>query len=210
MSCREFVQGTFPVIHCDDVSGGYAGRFAKRWPRELQKTSSWKQAFARGEKLARRVASSPQQLSIPSHSADLVTSSMVVTQFDHEPYGYFSAQSTAKLGPIEQAEAQQLQLAAETLQDTLFSGQLRGHFAEIARVLSPEGVCYLSFEMFHKVPGSSRLHLVQGVPEIFRVAAELFYFDEKRLPSEEWMSSFCNRGEPSLVASLLLHPQTAC
>jgi hypothetical protein len=89
-------------------------------------------------------------------------------------------------------------------------GQLRGHFAEIARVLSPEGVCYLSFEMFHKVPGSSRLHLVQGVPEIFRVAAELFYFDEKLLPGEEWMSSFCNRGETSLVASLLLHPPTAC
>jgi hypothetical protein len=89
----------------------------------------------------------------------------------------------------------------------LFSGQLRGHFAEIARILAPEGVCYLSFEMFHQVPNSSRLHLVQGVPEILTMAGEHFYFDENLLPGEEWMKPFRNRGEPSLVASLLLHPK---
>jgi hypothetical protein len=207
VSCREFVQGKFPLIFCEDVSGGYSGRFAKRWSRELQKVSSWKQVFARGDKLARRVESSQQQLSIPSHAADLVTSSMVVTQFDHEPYGFFFAQSAEKLGPIDQAEAKQLQPAAQAVQDMLFSGQLRGHFAEIARILAPEGVCYLSFEMFHQVPNSSRLHLVQGVPEILTMAGEHFYFDENLLPGEEWMKPFRNRGEPSLVASLLLHPK---
>lgn len=87
--CPTFDKGALPVTNCEDVTGGYAESFARRIGRTLQGVQSWRKAIERTVTLARKVRGT-QRLSLPSGSVDLVTSSMVVSQFEHEPYQFSS------------------------------------------------------------------------------------------------------------------------
>ena len=87
--CANFDKGALPVTNCEDVTGGYAETFARQVGQTLRGVQSWRKAVERCVALARKVRGA-QRLSLASGSVDLVTSSMVVSQFEHEPYQFFS------------------------------------------------------------------------------------------------------------------------
>ena len=84
MCCGAFERGERPAICNEDVTGGYAGEFGRRVDDELDGVRSWKQAFARAAALASSASHHATSVTIPDASVQLVTSSMVISQFDHE------------------------------------------------------------------------------------------------------------------------------
>lgn len=61
-------------------------------------------------------------------------SSMVVSQFDHEPYAFFSKLVTLQFGSCLWAEEEQLRPLMEKLRSELFRLQVEGHVREIHRL----------------------------------------------------------------------------
>ena len=203
-TCEAFATGEFPKIHREDVTGGYASRFGRAVTDELRTVRNWAEAFSKATRLARRLDKVHDRLPIDDDSADLVTSSMVISQFAHEPYEFFSRRTAEQIGPPRADKEQQLLPAMEKLRSTLFVGQVRQHCQEIDRMLSPDGVCYLSFEMFHAVPSSETWFLVEGVAKVLEVLDESFLFCCDLIPESQSIQRFQVGQSPSMVFSLAL------
>ena len=205
LRCLAFEKGTRPTVYYEDVTGGFATEFGKRITKELRGVKSWKEAFSKGEGLAKRLRTQHQhRLDIPDHSIELVSSSMVVSQFEHEPYDFFSRQAAKKLGPPETREEQTLQPAMERLRDLLFRNQLERHCEEIRRFLSPGGRCYMSFEMFHETPGANNWFVAHAMGSAFEVLGKYFLFDFDIISQQETLTRFQTAGAASLVFSFVL------
>ena len=137
--CGAFERGEEPSIHYEDATAGYASEFGRCIEGELQTVRSWKQAFARAADVADRVRRHRTIMTIQDASIQLVTSSLVVSQFDHEPYNFFALRTADRLGPPSADVEQRLAPAMESLRATLFAAQVEGHCQEIKRILAPEG-----------------------------------------------------------------------
>ena len=148
-----------------------------------------------------------ERMKIEDSTVDLVTSSMLVSQFAHEPYTYFSQRTAERLGRPSDEEEAGLLPALEALCDALLEYQVQAHFDEIDRILAPGGVCYLSFELFHTVPGRRQWFLVDGVPLFFQALADRYYFNFDALLSDDMVTRFQTGNEPSLVFTALLEPK---
>lgn len=159
-TCTAFERGDCPVCHREDVTEGYASAFAENVVDALRELRSWRQALAQANALAKRIRRHRTSLGIDAASVDLTTSSMVVSQFEHEPCEYFSRRVADMLGPPTQNEERRLGPAMETLRTTLLSNQIEGHCDEIARILAPGGRCLMSFELFHLNRETGRWFLV--------------------------------------------------
>ena len=145
------------------------------------------------------------QISVADASVELVTSPMVISQFDHEPYTYFSHRAADSLGQPSQRE---LAPAMERLRSQLFSVQVERHCQGIVRMLAPGGVCYMSFELFHVVPRGVQWFLVQGVAKVLEVVRRYFLFRWDIIGEDQTLTRFQAEGEPSLVCSLVLEPKS--
>lgn len=203
-TCAAFAVGELPVIHCADVTGGYASEFGGRIVDELQPVRTWKDAFSKATGLADRLATHRLPLPIDDGSVDLVTSSMVVSQFVHEPYDYFSRRTAELLGPPATDEEPRLRPAMHRLRSSLLSGQMRGHCEEIQRILAPGGLCYLSFEMFDAEPGMKQWQLIEGMAKVLEAIGRYFYFNFDIIPEQESITRFQTPGGSSLVLSVVL------
>ena len=132
---------------------------------------------------------------------------MVVSQFEHEPYGFFSQQALERLGRPSPREEDRVRPAMEKLRDTLLANQIEGHCAEILRLLAPGGRCFMAYEMFHREPGHDRwrmvteMHLAQG-----RIARH-FDFDFDGVPNPALDPSFENAHGKSVVQHYVLTPR---
>ena len=102
---------------------------------------------------------------------------MVVSQFEHEPYDYFSRQAAALLGPPRAPEEDRLRPAMEKLRQTLLSNQIEGHCREVKRIIIRDGRFFLAFELFHGEAGGNRLHLIEPMHDALRLLARHFDFD---------------------------------
>lgn len=202
--CSAFRKGSLPHIHRQDVTGGYADAFGAAVADALGGIDSWRQAFKRGAALAARLKRASHALDIADHSVDLVVSSMVMSQFEHEPYGYFSKQVHDLIGPPSPQEQVRLGPAMEKLRETLLTNQIDGHCTEINRLLAPGGRGFLAFEMFHRESGADGWSLV---PEMHRALAQIsrhFTFDFEDGPNPVVDPSFENAQGHSVVHHLLL------
>ena len=201
--CEAFIKGESPSIHYEDVAGGYASEFGRRLLRELRDARTWERAFSRAAKLAGRIRSS-ERISIGDSSVDLVTSSMLVSQFAHEPYNFFSFRAAERLGPPTPEQEKRLLPAMEKLRSALFTHQVQRHLDEVQRILAPGGVCYLSFEVFAAVPHSHQWFMVEGVSKVLEAAGNRFHFNFDIIPENESIIGFQTGEDRSLTFCVVL------
>lgn len=205
--CAAFARGDRPNIVYADITAGFATAFGRDILDALHDCRSWKQAFARAVSLVDHADRERTPLPLPDQCADLVTSSMVVSQFEHEPYDYFSRCALERLGSPSPAEQERLQPTMDALRSTLLRRQLARHCDEIARILAPDGRAYLSFELFHLSPFPDRWFVVEGMPSLLDIFGQRFLFDFDIIPQSETVTRFQVADEPSLVLSLVLAPK---
>ena len=206
--CAAFAYGDLPLIHHADITEGYASEFGRLILGELEASKNWKQAFTRAISLTERLKSYRKQIPIPNDSADLLTSSMVISQFDHEPYNYFSQCGAEILGMPTERESLDLLPKVEELHERLLLNQVERHCREIRRMLAPGGSCYLSFEMFHIHPTNhGQWFMVQHMGRILDVIGRHFLFRFDILDLSETITKFHNQDSPSLVHSYVLTPK---
>lgn len=206
--CEAFRRGGWPAVHVRDVTGGYATAFAEGLINELSGVTSWKQAFGRARALAKRVSRAKRPdsgLDIPDGSVDLATSAMVMSQFEHEPYGYFSSQAAKVLGPPDARDEIRLRQGLEGLRDTLLANQFEGHCAEIRRILAPGGRCLMSFELFHF--NADEWFLVKEMNALLPLLETHFRFSFAGIPERDCLMQIDLRESESLVLSFLLEPR---
>ncbi len=205
--CASYVRGEEPRVHEQDITGGYAGAFAEGVPRAVREVDSWRQAFRHASALAKRAERHRSSLDVPDGSVDLVTSAMVVSQFEHEPYTYFSRQAATRLGRPSMEEEKRLRPALETLRDKLLLNQVERHCDEIGRMLAPEGRCFMSFELFQLDRRDGRWFLVKEMYEALKVLGQRFRFDFNVLSTEDAVTRFETGESASLVYAFLLAPR---
>lgn len=202
--CAAYERGDQPGVHYEDVTAGYGAEFGREILAELRGVRSWRQAFVRAQALANRVDYHRTCTTIADASVQFVTSSMVISQFDHEPYEYFSHCAADLLGPPIAKEEKQLLPLMKSLRETLLAKQVVRHCEEIKRILAPGGYCYISFEMFHVVPEKPQWFLVEGMATALDIIGRHFVFDFDLLPQDQQMSRFRAGDAASLVFSFLL------
>ena len=206
--CEAFERSDRPRVYYQDVTGGFADAFGRSVLGELHGVRSWRQALECATALVERLGPLQQtHVSIPDSSVDLVTSSMVVSQFEHEPYDYFARQVAEMLGPPAPGEERKLRSALESLRSTLLVNQVRRHCREIARILAPGGRCYMAFEIFHPVPNATHGFLVTGASQALETIGEHFHFNFDIIPEDRLLMRFETPDAPSLACSLVLEPK---
>lgn len=207
LRCAGFRKGECPTVHYEDVTGGHASGFARGVPDMLQGVRSWRQALGRAKSLAERAKQIRQRLSIPSGSVELVTSSMVLSQFEHEPYQYFSQRAADHLGKPTRADEEHLLPAMERLRTELLVTQIHRHCEEIRRLLRPGGVCYISFELFQRRDPEGHWFLVEPMHRALEVLGRYFEFRFDVLRDRDMVGRFDGGGKPSIVCRFVLEPK---
>ena len=202
--CVAFERGDLPMVHYADVTAGYASSFGRAVSTNLRRVRSWKQAFEGARTLAGRVRHHRGMLNIAKDSVQMVTSSMVMSQFEHEPYGFFSQHVAAQIGPPSPEDKVQLKATMEGLRTSLLDDQIERHCEEIDRILAPGGRCYLSFEMFHCLAEKKQWIAVEGMPKMLEEIGRRFHFNFDLLGEAESLTRFEVRGGVSLVGSYVL------
>ncbi|MCH8878981.1 MAG: hypothetical protein IID34_03760 [Planctomycetes bacterium] len=202
--CAAFEKGEQPSVHYEDVTAGYSTEFGREILSELQHVRSWKQAFARAMALATRIGQHRTHTSIADSSVQLVTSSMVISQFDHEPYEYFARRAAEMLGPPTAKEEERLLPVMKALHEVLLRRQVERHCEEIRRILAPDGYCYMSFEMFHVVPAAAHWFLVERMAKALEIVGRHFLFNFDIIPHLQPMTHFQTGDTPSLTFSFML------
>jgi hypothetical protein len=205
--CGAFEIGSWPRIHLEDATGGYANAFAQGSGPALDGIGTWKQALSRANALIRRIKRESKvltRLGIADSSVDLVTSSMLLSQFEHEPYDYFSRLVGRLIGAPGADEERRLNGAMEQLRDILVDYQIEEHCAEIRRILAPGGRVFMSFELFHLDPHRDDWFLVKQTHRALAMLDRYFHFDFDLLDARDSVTRFQVRGATSLVLSLVV------
>ncbi len=176
-TCLSYRRGSLPYIHRQDATGGYASAFGVMIGAEIEDATSWRQAFRRANTLAGRLKGRRSRIGIADHSIDLIVSSMLMSQFELEPYGYFSKQAQARLGSPTKQEDSRLRPLMEALRTTLLSNQIEGHCDEIERIMATDGRAFVAFELFHYDRDSGRWYMVSQMHAALATLARRFDFD---------------------------------
>ncbi len=202
--CTAFKRGAEPKIHGEDATAGYASAFATALAEELPRATSWKQAFGAANALSKRIGRQRDPLDIADHSVDLVTSSMLLSQFETQPYNYFAEQAATLLGRPRRRDERRLDAAMKALRTTLLTNQVASHCQEIERILAPGGRCFMAFELFHYDSERECWFLVGQMHQALAIVAERFEFDFDLLPETDLALRFEPPGKSSLVYAFIL------
>ncbi len=209
--CAAFQRGSRPMVHYRDATGGYASSFARQVPDSLADAGTWKQAMGCAGKAARRARRQTTPLDIPDGSIDLITSSMLISQFDKEPYTYFSRQAASRLGKPTDRDERQLQSTTEALRFELFTAQAERHCDEIKRIMAPGGRCLFAFEMFQRDAADDGWFLVRECHAALEIMESRFAFDFDALSPRDMITRVEVGAEPSLVQVFLVrHKSGSC
>lgn len=209
LACAAFDLGERPAIHAGDVTQGFASACGTAMGEALSGAGTWRQALRAAAAAAKRTRRHRHSLAIADGSVDLVTSSMLISQFDAEPYGYFSHQAAARFGLPDESEERRLRGESRRLRSLLLATQIERHCDEIERILAPGGRCFMSFEMFHFDAGSGRWFLVEEMHRALAYLAGRFDFDFDAVPASDNVGRFQGQGAVSLVHSFVLAPKGA-
>jgi hypothetical protein len=203
--CETFEFGTHPVFIEGDATQGRASFFAHRVSEMIPRAKNPKVVFKNALREVGRLKQYSKPLPIEDHSVDFITSSMVVSQFEFEPYGFLSQNMAQKFG-INELNRMESHLTPhmEKLRSNLFPMLVEGHFADMHRMLQPDGRVYFSLETFHRPQGSDRWFACRNLDTILEVIGKYFWFDFETLPD------CCNPdrvevlGGESLISSYVL------
>ncbi len=207
-ACKAYERGERPFVHCHDVTGGYASAFARDSFESVKCAGSWRQAIKQAGRAARRTRHGGAPIDIPDGSVDLVTSSMLLSQFSYEPYQYFSEQVALKLGPPSAQDERQLAKPLGMLRDTLTVNQIECHLDEVDRIMAPDGRLFVAFEMFHYDPERGAYYLVGDMHRALEILDRRFDFDFDLLATQNSVVETRVHDEPSVVHAFLLRRRT--
>ena len=207
--CAAYEPGLEPYFLTADITQGRASAFARRAEKIVPSARTVEQSFQKGLSEVRRCASVQEEIDIPSDSIDLVTSSMVVSQFDHEPYTYFSKLLVDVFGmeQVLRKENKVLHLV-NRLRGELFRVQVEGHAREMHRILDKaHGKAYLSVELFRSVPQQRDSYfLVHEITQALDVLNEYFHFEFTPIPSEKTLRTHASGDGNSIILCLMMTP----
>lgn len=206
--CSAYLPGKYPVFHEADVSQGRGMEFAENLPQLLAGTKTPRKSFS---KAAARVKSIKSGVPIPvdDGSVDFITSSMVASQFDFEPFGYFLRCVIDKFGEESVLNGAKALGAWEIdLRNAVYRLLMEGHCEEMLRLLSPGGVIYFSIETAHKKQGATTWFQPETVPTTLEMIGRFFDFDLDVLPdiAAPEVAGAVGGGN-SLIQSYLLRPK---
>jgi hypothetical protein len=209
MACANYVPNTKPEFLRWDVTAGFASDFAHGLEKICAKSRSPKDALCKAVHLCDQL-SVRKPLPIASQSVDLITSSMVVSQFDIEPLGFVVALLQAAFGAEELARLiHVLQPLFDELRKKLFLAQARAHLFEIHRLLRPNGVAYFSLELFRQHELENRHFMVMQMGQVLDMINQMFSFDFALLGDEITLRRSMIGERESLIQSYVLRPYVA-
>ena len=91
--------------------------------------------------MARKAKEPLEPLDLADGSVDFITASMLIYQFEAEPYRYFSNFSGENLGAPSAAEENRLNGSMAALRSDLLTTQIDWLGQKIHRLLAPNGRC---------------------------------------------------------------------
>lgn len=177
-SCANYDPAVNPSFLKADITGGVSRNFAEKTEKYILACKTPKSAFLKAIAIVDQYKYKP--MPIPNNSIDLVTSSMVISQFDVEPYKYFSFLLEKRFGRSELVKyAAKLMPLMEKLRTKLFCLQVESHIKEIYRILkkNKKSRAYFSAELFRSHSDSDSYFLVQDMPKAIEVIGKYFYFE---------------------------------
>jgi SAM-dependent methyltransferase len=206
--CSNYSPAEFPRFLHADVTRGAAENFARQVDVILRKAKRPQHAFRE----AIHVSTHPRAdtlLPLADHSMDFITSSMLASQFDFEPYTYFIRNLYLHFGrdSVEQ-NIDAINALAATLRNNLFLTQVDAHCQEISRLLKPDGRIYFSIEALHREEPSEHWFYAEIFSKAMEIVARHFLFDLETLPELIVpIRTEMVRGGASIVHSYLLLPK---
>lgn len=208
--CESYHPGSEPLFLNRDITSGRATAFAKRIALLVKSSNTPKQAFRKALEEARRCHAVDEKIPIEDHSLDLVTSSMVVSQFDHEPYGFFSKLLFQHFDSKILKEEASLIPLMEELRSEFFQIQIEGHIKELYRLVKKEGGrVYFSVELFHSLSDQNELFMVHEIPKAMEELGRYFFFDFQAIPHDQALRKIEKENQVSILTSFLLKPKEA-
>ena len=134
---------------------------------------------------------------------------MVVSQFDSEPYLYFSKLLKLEFGRERIFRKEKILLPLmEALRKTLFKIQLDGHVKELYRLVNKaQGNVYFSVELFRSLPERDEFFLVHEMPYVLNILSNYFLFDFTLFPLESTLKRMEIGEGRSVIQSYLLTPR---
>jgi hypothetical protein len=209
--CANFAPGEFPHFVHADVTQGIAEHFAREVPGILQRAQNPRQAFRRAIQASEHPGGN-KLLPLADHSVDFITSSIVVSQFDFEPYTYFVRNLLLRFGrQLAGRRIEELETLEKTLRDNLFHAQVEGHCREMLRLLKRQGRVYFSIESLHKDKPTDPWFHVEVASKAMGIIGKHFYFDLESLPeiAVPECTPMVNGGASVIHAYLLLPKDSA-
>jgi len=189
LTCRRYEPANEPRFIKADITGGVARSFAGKIEKYITSCKTAKDAFIKAIACAERYHYSP--IPVKDNSMDLVTSSMVLSQFDYEPYTYFATLLEQRFAreQLEKHESKLLPLM-EKLRSRLFALQVENHTREMHRIVKKDGESrvYLSAELFRSYPGSDNYFLVQDMAVALETLDKYFFFKFDKTSGDKLLS----------------------
>lgn len=210
--CAGYTAGPSPQFVTADVTLGRAGEFARRMTAAALTCETAVQCFQKAIEVCQDCTAIREELPLQTGSMDLVTSSMVVSQFEHEPYGFFSKLLAGRYGDDLVQHEKELTPLMETLRTKLFEMLLDAHLSEIYRAVNKEhGKVYFSVELFSSLlqPEEDQYFLVQGMPQTLEKLRTLFLFDFTVVPLQRTYRRIKMGAQAFIIQSYVLTPITA-
>lgn len=207
--CASYAPGEEPHFLTADITLGRASSFARRVMKFVPTSRNVERCLQKGLSEIRHIGATRDEIPIASDSIDFVTSSMVVSQFDYEPYSYFSKLLVDRFG-LEHVRGKEEKVIhiVERLRDELFRVQVEGHVQEMHRIVNKKrGKVYFSVELFRSMPGQEDSYfLVHGITRALEVLNEYFHFDFGPIPPEQSLMKLPIGDGISIVQGLVMSP----
>lgn len=210
VTCGNYEPGLQPNFVAGDVTAGYSSGFSEAVEHKINKCKSPKEAFIKAIKTCDQVAGKHQHIPLAADSIEFLTSSMVVSQFDVEPYNFFAfllerTYGRAKIQSLEKT----LTPLMEKLRTKLFVDQVKHHVAEMFRLVKKDGTgrIYFSVELFRLNPDGKFYFLVQDMHEVLDIIGRYFWFDFELLPESDVLHRSQMGDGISVIQNYILSPR---
>jgi hypothetical protein len=209
LTCGNYDPADDPVFIRADITGGVASRFAEAVEKIVAAAHTPKEALIKAIKRINSIKYN--NIPLMDDSIDLVTSSMVVSQFDAEPYAFFAQLLMKRFGfdELRKHEAK-LKPLVEQLRTRLFVMQVDAHVRELYRILKKDGSAraYLSSELLRSYPGGEEQYfLVQDVVKALEVVDRYFAFELDELLGDQLLSKVALGDGVSVNQNYVLVPK---
>lgn len=207
-ACENYHPASQPKFIKADITAGVGRSFSTKIEKRLDNCKTVKEAILKASAFTDNFDYQP--IPVETNSVELATSSMVLSQFDFEPYSYFTNLLVNRFG-IEEIKRHEAKLTPllETLRDKLFIAQVEAHIKEMYRIIKKDlkPRIYLSAELFHSFPGTDQYFLVNHMPKALDIIGKYFFFDfNQPFPDEALIKSKVGEGW-SVTQCYLLTPK---